>query len=463
MALRPTHLKAPPRIGVLGVVDPRVPMDARQSILERHAYIDKLSALGLDVRGRHELLETEEQVIEELRRLRLEEVEGLIVYTAWFHRSNLVARAAMDAHVPIFLWTQPDEKTAAVVGLGVAHGALEELGCKHRVLCGRWDTRTRKVLSSWAHACHVKACFARARYGQWGARCLSMLPADVDPNQWRWKFGIDVQQEEQWTLIHRAQKVPDEAAHRLVTEWRGSFGAVEASEESLMRSAKLYIAGKAFIEEFEWTFVGVKCQFELIDHYASPCLPIALWNDEGIVASCESDMNAALTMFALYGFSQRPSMFADVSDIDFDEGVVRFLNCGTAATDLAGGRSQVKLTECPKFQGTTDTSTGAPMCKGGACTHFIMAPGRVTLARFGRIRGEYVLYVCGGEAVAYGRHDPEAILGAGALWPWAYVRPDEPLDDFVRHLRAHHTCVARGDWVSQLRDLADLLEVRVLD
>ena len=44
-----------------------------------------------------------------------------------------------------------------------------------------------------------------------------------------------------------------------------------------------------------------------------------------------------------------------------------------------------------------------------------MEPGRVTLARFGRIKGEYVLYVCGGEAVKYPRHDPEAILGAGAL------------------------------------------------
>src|SRR5690606_13186355 len=157
---------------------------------------------------------------------------------------------------------------------------------KHGDLCGRWDDKTRKTLSTWARACHVKSCFARARYGQWGARCLSMLPADADPNQWRWKFGIDVQQEEQWTLIHRAEKVDDARAQALVTDWRKTFGAVEAEDESLLRSAKLYIAGKEFIEEYQWTFVGVKCQFELIDNYVSPCLPISLWNDEGIVASC---------------------------------------------------------------------------------------------------------------------------------------------------------------------------------
>jgi L-fucose/D-arabinose isomerase len=463
MALRPDQLKSIPKIGVIGLVDPRVPQATRQEILSRHAYRGKLASLGIEVIGGEDLLESEEQVIEQLHRLRGEEVAGLILYTAWFLRSNTIARAALDCHVPVLVWTQPDEKTAALVGLGVAHGALEEIGFPHKVLCGRWDPATQREISVWAHACHVKSCMARSRYGQWGVRCLSMLPADTDSNQWRWKFGIDVQQEEQWTLIHRAQRVPDSPARALVDRWSKEFKQVEASGESMLRSAKLYIAGKEFIEEFQWTFVGVKCQFELIDNYVSPCLPISLWNDEGIVASCESDMNAALTMFSLYGFSKRPSMFADVSDVDFDEGVVRFLNCGTAATDLAGGKQNVKLTECPKFQGTSDKETGEPLCKGGACTHFVMEPGRITLARFGRIKGEYVLYVCGGEAVKYPKHDPEAILGAGALWPWAYVRPDEPLRDFIRHLRAHHICVAKGDWVTELKELALLLDVRVLD
>ena len=463
MALRPEQLKSSPKIGVIALVDPRVPREAREDILRRHAIRERLTSIGIEVVGGEELLEDEEQVCEQLRRLRDAEVSGLILYTAWFLRSNTVARAALDCHVPVMVWTQPDEKTAALVGLGVAHGALEEIGFDHRVLCGPWDAATQREIAVWAKACHVKSCMSRARYGQWGARCLSMLPADTDPNQWRWKFGIDVQQEEQWTLIHRAEQIPDSAASTLVSQWATEFKRVDASTDSLLRSAKLYLAGKEFIEEYQWTFVGVKCQFELIDNYVSPCLPVSLWNDEGIVASCESDMNAALTMFVLYAFSKRPSMFSDVSNIDFEAGVVRFLNCGTAATDLAGGKENVILTECPKFQGTADKKTGQSLCKGGACTHFIMDPGRVTLARFGRIKGEYVLYVCGGEAVKYPRHDPEAILGAGALWPWAYVRPDEPLKDFVRHLRAHHICVARGDWVTELRELAGLLDVRVLD
>ncbi|MCA9438758.1 MAG: hypothetical protein KC978_23430, partial [Candidatus Omnitrophica bacterium] len=420
-----------PRIGLLVVVDPRVPQTARDELAARHNYVAHLESLGLEIFGGERMVETEDQVIQELARVRTEGICGLMIYTAWFHRSNATARAAMECGVPVFLWTQPDPKTASVVGLGVGHGALEELGIEHEVLCGPWNESTQTKIRTWAMACHVKKCFSTARYGQWGARCLSMLPADVDPNQWRWKFGIDVQQEEQWTLIHRAQKIERSRAEELVKTWKEEFKEVKTTELSLVRSAQLYLAGKEFIEEYGWTFVGVKCQFELIDNFVSPCLPISLWNDEGIVASCESDMNAALTMFALYGFSHQPSMFADVSDIDFDEGVVRFLNCGTAATDLAGGKDKVCLTECPSFQATSDPKTGKSNCQGGACTHFIMEPGRVTLARFGRIKGEYVLYACGGEAVRYGHHDPEAIFGAGELWPWAYVRPDEPIEDFV--------------------------------
>ena len=63
MALKPHELKAPPKIGVIGLTDPRVPLEARQGILARHDYLVKLASLGLDVVGRAELLESEEQVI----------------------------------------------------------------------------------------------------------------------------------------------------------------------------------------------------------------------------------------------------------------------------------------------------------------------------------------------------------------------------------------------------------------
>jgi len=101
------------------------------------------------------------------------------------------------------------------------------------------------------------------------------------------------------------------------------------------------------------------------------------------------------------------------------------------------------------------------LCKGGACPHFILPPGPVTLARFGRIAGRYVLHLCRGESFAY-PHDPKSLLGIGAVWPFAYVKIQQDMDCFIRNLRAHHMCIVPGDWLLEMQTLARLWRVDVL-
>ena len=98
---------------------------------------------------------------------------------------------------------------------------------------------------------------------------------------------------------------------------------------------------------------------------------------------------------------------------------------------------------------------------GGACPHFVLPPGRVTLARFGRIAGRYVLHACGGESFAY-PHDENSLLGIGGLWPFAYVKIEQDMERFVGNLRAHHMCIVPGDWLPELGALARLWGVDIL-
>lgn len=162
------------------------------------------------------------------------------------------------------------------------------------------------------------------------------MMADSDANQWRRQFGLDVDHAEQWTLIHAAEKIPDPQTRPLIEQWKSEFKSIDVSDDVLLRSARLYLAGKEMCVRNRWDFAGIKCQFELLDNYLAPCLPIALWNDEGFVVACETDMNAALTMYALHQFSDHPVMFSDIQYLNREERWARFLNCGTAATRLAG-------------------------------------------------------------------------------------------------------------------------------
>jgi L-fucose isomerase len=334
------------------------------------------------------------------------------------------------------------------------------MGIEHEVIFGPWEEK-KKHMKSWALAAHAKAKLMGSRYGQIGGRCLEMMTADVDNNQVKRIFGIDYDHMEQWELIHLSQQVPDEEAAPIAAKWKEIFRSVNVSDEVMLKSAKVYIAGKEVMKKRKWDAFGIKCQPEFLDNYVAPCLPIGMWNDEGITAVCEADQNAAITMMTINAITKKPVMFTDLSHIFFDEGVLRLLNCGVAPPSYADGPANVDLMPCPEVQATLDEKTGKHLCKGGACTGMIVTPGRGTIARFGRIKGEYVLHVTGCDIVEHA-HREDIVFGLGGTWPWAYVKPDEPLDEYTVKVRAHHECLTKGDCVKELSVLAKMLGVRIL-
>ncbi|NUQ61429.1 MAG: hypothetical protein HUU20_03005 [Pirellulales bacterium] len=450
-----------PVIGLLPVKDPRIDPALEKQLLGRADLETKVRALDVEVVWPGRAVATEEEAVAEVQRMRAAGACGIVYFTSWFLRANVIVGACRHSHLPALVWSIPDMDDTSLIGFGVTHGSLDEVGFRHEIVCDAWNEASRRKMSAWIQACHVKSVVARSRYGHVGGKCLSMMTADADANQWRREFGIDVDHAEQWTLIHEAERVPEAETRPLVERWKSEFRAVDVSDDVLTRSARLYLAGRAMFARNRWDFAGVKCQFELLDNYLAPCLPIALWNDDGFVVACETDMNAALTMYVLTLFSGSPVMFSDIQYLNREERWARFLNCGTAATRLAGGKDKIALCNCPEIQGTYDESTGKHLCKGGACPHFILPPGPVTLARFGRVQGRYVLHACPGESFAY-PHDENGLVGLGAVWPFAYVKIHQDMERFVANLRAHHMCIIPGDWMPQLEALARLWDVPVL-
>ena len=459
--VRKVTMKEMPGVGLIPVIDPRIDTITEKKILDKLRLDSKVRELGFEVVFSAEAVKTEDEAVNKVREMERAGVSSIIFFTTWFLRANVVVGASRSTGLPVMLWSIPDMDNTSLIGYGVAHGSLDETGISHETVCGPWDENARRKMTAWIKACHAKKKISGSRYGDIGGSCLSMLTGVSDPNQWRRKFGIGVESAEQWTLINKARLIKERDVSCYVKKWKEEFKSVDVSDDVLKKSAKLYLAGKKMFAENGWDFAGVKCQFELIDNYLAPCLPIALWNDEGYTVACETDMNAALTMYALNCLGAGPVMFSDIQYIDYGERWARFLNCGTAATLLAGGRKNVTLKDCPEVQGTYDEKKRKHLCKGGACTSFVLPPGDVTLARFGRIEGRYVLHLSKGESFEY-HHDEKSLLGIGGSWPFAYVKIKESLDTFCVNLRAHHMCIAFGDWVPEMKILAKLWNVELL-
>ncbi len=445
-----------PRLGFLTIADPRLGPTMFADIQKTSAGLAKaLKGQGLDVIAAETVVDTEPKVRAAVEAMRAGGACGLILRIAWFHRSNVTAGAAQFSGLPCLLWAVPNRDDASLIGLGVAHGALDELGIRHRVHYGDDRPESLAVIRAWAQACAVKQAFWGAVYGEIGGRCLEMIPMSADDNQLRKIFGIHVDPMEQGTLAGRAQALPAADALRLVSRWKRQFKAVRCQERALDRSARLYLAGKQVFAEKGWAFAGIQCQPDLIDTYLAPCLPIALWNDEGLVVSCENDINNALGLFVAQRLTGRPAMFADIQHYDLEQNVIRLLNCGMAPPSLAGGPGCVELGDCPEGQGTWDEQQQKSLCQGGACTHFVLPAGPATLVRFGRRDGRYVVHLAEGDTLDL-PHSRKGFFDVLGVWPFAYLRPRAEPRQFIENMRAHHCVLIPSACAPAIRELVTL-------
>jgi len=90
---------------------------------------------------------------------------------------------------------------------------------------------------------------------------------------------------------------------------------VEPKRNDLLNSLRLYIAIKKLALRYNSKLITIRC-FDLISHGTTACLPLSLLNDEGMVAGCEGDIPAALTMYILNRLSGRPTFMGNIAWIE---------------------------------------------------------------------------------------------------------------------------------------------------
>ncbi len=82
------------------------------------------------------------------------------------------------------------------------------------------------------------------------------------------------------------------------------------------KASKLYTVLSAMVEEKGWSALTIRCFDVIKDLGVTPCLPLAMLNSEGIVAGCEADIPAVVTMLILKLLSGKPSFMGNVVRVE---------------------------------------------------------------------------------------------------------------------------------------------------
>src|SRR4030042_38509 len=99
------------------------------------------------------------------------------------------------------------------------------------------------------------------------------------------------------------------------------------NKESIDGELKIYNGFKAIVNKYKLDGITVRC-FDLLDIYKNTgCLGISLLNAEGIVAGCEGDISALLSMVILHYLTDEPVFMANPSSIDLDKNEIILAHC----------------------------------------------------------------------------------------------------------------------------------------
>ena len=99
------------------------------------------------------------------------------------------------------------------------------------------------------------------------------------------------------------------------------------NKKSIDGALKIYNGFKAIVNKYKLDGITVRC-FDLLEIYKNTgCLGISLLNDEGIVAGCEGDIPALISMVILHYLTDEPVFMANPSSIDLDKNEIILAHC----------------------------------------------------------------------------------------------------------------------------------------
>ncbi|MGQ9616283.1 MAG: L-fucose/L-arabinose isomerase family protein [Spirochaetota bacterium] len=374
----------------------------------------------------------------------------LILLGTWVFTPTVVD-TVREVNLPFGIWSEDNPASFSLTAGGIVHGSLDELGLRHRFFYGSPASRELiEEVSSFIRAAAAVNDLKGKRLCVVGGRVMGMYTTMGDLVQLKDVFGVEVEHIDAVRLYLEAERIPIEEVNETWRWVSSTFGSIDKKmdEGIIQRSIRLYLALKKILQEEQYSLVAVKCQDEMINRYASSCLAVSLLNDDGLTVSCESDINAAITMSVLSSISGGVSLFGDVNHVDLDQRILRIVNCGSMPTTMARDRKEVDIGLQYEYMGKAR----------GATTVFSVREAPVTMARLSRIGGKFVMLAFEGNTLEAQKSRFEEARGQ---WPHAFVQLGCDCKKLVQNFRSNHIHACFGHHLRELEEFCKIKEIEI--
>jgi L-fucose isomerase len=201
-----------PRVGILSFSDGRD--FVHEGIASFVAEVEDRIVAACQASG-HEVVRGSEPVtsnqvaVHEARRLAAQRPDLTIFnYPVWAF-PHFSAHAVRATPGPLLLFSNIDPTYPGMVGMLAAGGSLDQMGRHHERLWGDVsDPEVSKRLDTLVRAAHAVRSLEGSTFGRIGGRSMGMYTAVARTDEWMRRFGIDVEEIDQWEIVRRSELVP---------------------------------------------------------------------------------------------------------------------------------------------------------------------------------------------------------------------------------------------------------------
>jgi len=267
----------------------------------------------------------------------------------------------------------------------------------------------------------VKNRLASTKLGVIGKPSDWLIASDVDYKKVKDNLGIsliDVEMDELVKEIDQDHNFDHAKLNDIINKGFDS--------KSIDGALKIYNGFKAIVNKYKFDGITVRC-FDLLEIYKNTgCLGLSLLNDEGIMAGCEGDIPALVSMVILHYLTNEPVFMANPSSIDINQNEIILAHC------------TLPLNMPDEFYLKTHFESGLGVgIKGN------IKEGEATIFKLSRDGKEY--FVSGGEII-------ENLNSKNLCRTQIRFRMNEGVKYFLQNSLGNHHLICKGDYSEIVRE-----------
>lgn len=366
---------------------------------------------------------------ESLNHLKIELVDEkdadlIIYYIRSGGTENMFKEIFVPQDINLLLTTTMHNSLPAALEI---HSYLSDQGLNVEILHGEPDYIAQRI-HTFAKIESAKNVLKKDKLGVIGAPSDWLIASYVDYELVNDVFGIEVID----IPIDEFYKVWEEfKIENVTTPYDGDDAIKNYDQNKVVISNRIYKSLKVIIEKYELTAITLRC-FDLINEgCGTGCLALSYLNAENIIAGCEGDVAAAISMLIMNRLTDEPMFMSNPSRIDLKENTVLFAHC-TLPWNMAS-----------KNELDTHFETGT-----GIGVRGYIEEGDVTVFKLGRDLEQY--FISDGSLIDTGN---EGVLCRTQV----NIKLTEDVKYFLKNTLGNHHLICKGHYAKLIEQYFDNL------